>query len=188
MATRLILNVDVERTFPEVAFGWPEGPFDGGQALVGGHGCTWVDVLETGADDLDPVEAGFGRDLLQRLMVATSPSRLQRHSSHRRGLRQIISRSPGKSRILISATASGIGMSGASAVWGGSSLPVPSRTACPVSGAPSCSRVPLPILSLNSQTPVPLWTSSPKEWTAWLGMSGRQIGIGGRFRWNTEEK
>ena len=39
------------------------------------------------------------------------------------------------------------------------------------------STVPPKILSRDSESPMPLRTSVPPEWTAWFGMGGRHVGI-----------
>ena len=72
---------------------------------------------------------------------------------------------------------------------GSRSVPrTPSHTACSLPAAPASSTVPPLTLSLNSEAPVPLRTSAPPGWTAWFGMGGRHVGIGGRHRRNTQQQ
>ena len=45
MAAHVILGVDVDGAHSQVALGPPEGPFDGREALVGGHSDIRLDVF-----------------------------------------------------------------------------------------------------------------------------------------------
>ena len=59
MSADMILGVDVDWPNLEIGLGDAEGALHGGKALVGLDSGIGRDVRETGADEVDPVEAGL---------------------------------------------------------------------------------------------------------------------------------